>query len=142
VIFLGGRGWGRSFRRWDSVPASLFLTKTDVASVALNQAVLWVVGVKGKRSTFVGFHLHFYLLSRQPVTSSLVISDFIQNKYISHGLLFVSAGHSQDFISDDYFSHSGTEELNIMSEHSSVFVWSNKIAAIKRVVTKDWNRKY
>lgn len=62
VIFLGGRGWGRSFRRWDSVPASLFLTKTDVSSVALKQVLLWLVCAKGKRSAFVGFHLRFLLI--------------------------------------------------------------------------------
>ena len=58
VIFLGGRGWGRCFRRWDSVPASLFLTKTDVSSVALKQALLWLVCAKDQLlSDFTYFFL-------------------------------------------------------------------------------------
>lgn len=45
----------------------------------------------------------FYLLSRQSGVLSLINYDLRLFKYISHGLLFVSVGHSLDFISDIFF---------------------------------------
>lgn len=61
VIFLRGRG-GSFFRRWNSVPTSLFLTKTDVTSVPLKQALPRIVCTRGKGSGFFKFHflLHVY----------------------------------------------------------------------------------
>ena len=111
-----------------------------MSSVALKQALLWFAP-EAEDQLSSDFTYFFYSLSRQPGVSSLINDDLRLFKHMSHGLLFLSVGHSLDFISDNFFNRFGTEELNIMSAPSSICFWSNKIPAIKHVVTNDWNRK-